>query len=269
MRSDERFEITAIARDGMPMEPIRTKEAFVAQCRVLVRDKIPISIQQWLKLAKEDPEVSYVSDMQKDDLWTALKENFTLPLEEDPEKPVKEQLIKSHALKKMEELFRRWKNELKTSFVDKEKTAEFIGRYEKIRDHWPAFVAHKTSDKSSKTSAIDKINVAKKEHHHRTGSGGYLKARPLWAKAENDLVDKGVEPETLNWQDRCRTWFFGVGGTLGPVSGKCVWTDEQLRIPVTRLQEYIDAAQQGTFVPDRENDELTMALGNPEHPRRT
>ena len=33
-----------------------------------------------------------------------------------------------------------------------------------------------------------------------------------------------------------------------------------------KLQEYIAAAQQGTFVPDRENDELTEALGNPEHP---
>ena len=133
MRSDERFEITAIARDGQPIEPIRTKEAFAAQCGVLVRDKIPISIHQWLKLAKEDPEVSYVSDMQKDDLWTELKENFTLPPEEDPEKPVKEQLIKSHALKKMADLFRRWKNELKM-FVDKEETPEFIDKYEKIRD---------------------------------------------------------------------------------------------------------------------------------------
>ena len=27
--------------------------------------------------------------------------------------------------------------------------------------------------------------------------------------------------------------------------------------------------QQGTFVPDKGNDELTMALGNPEHPGRT
>ena len=112
-------------------------------------------------------------------------------------------------------------------------------------------------------------NAVKKEHHHRTGSGGYLKARPLWAKAENDLVDKGVEPETLNWPDHCRTWFFGVGGTLDPVTGKCVWTNEQLRLPVTRLREYIDAAWQGTSVPDRETDELTMALGNPEHPGRT
>ena len=40
-------------------------------------------------------------------------------------------------------------------------------------------------------------------------------------------------------------------------------------IPVRKLQHYIEAAQQGTFLPDRENDELTMALGNPEHPGRT
>ena len=73
----------------------------------------------------------------------------------------------------------------------------------------------------------------------------------------------------MNWPDRCRTWFFGAGGTLDHVSGKCRWTDEQLKIPVNRLQHYIDAAQQGTFVLDREKDELTMALGNPEHPGRT
>ena len=79
MRSDERFEITAIARDGQLIEPIRTKEAFAAQCGVLLRDKIPISIHQWHK-----------------------------PKEED----------KSCALKKMADLFRRWRKELK-KFVDK------------------------------------------------------------------------------------------------------------------------------------------------------
>ena len=62
----------------------------------------------------------------------------------------------------MADLFRRWKNELKT-FVDKEETPEFVGRYEKIRDHWPAFVAHKTSEKSKKMSATNKKNAAKKK----------------------------------------------------------------------------------------------------------
>ena len=134
MSSDERFEIIEITPDGEPIEPIRTKCAFSAQCGVLVRDKIPISIQQWYKPKEEDPEVSYVNDMQKDDLWTELKANFTLPPEEDPEKPVKEQLIKSCARKKMATLFRRWRKEL-NKFVDKEKTREFIGKYEKIKDH--------------------------------------------------------------------------------------------------------------------------------------
>ena len=92
-------------------------------------------------------------------------------------------------------------------------------------------MADKTLERSKKMSATNKINVVKKEHHHRMGSGGYLKARPLWAKAENDLLAKGVEPETLNWRDRPRTWFFGVGGTLDPITGKCVWRSEQLRIP--------------------------------------
>ena len=68
MSSDERFEIIEIAPDGEQIEPIRTKNAFSAQCGVLVRDKIPISIQQWYKPKEEDPEVSYVNDRQKDDL---------------------------------------------------------------------------------------------------------------------------------------------------------------------------------------------------------
>ena len=125
MRQDERFTITAIARDGQPIEPIRTKEAFSAQCGVLVRDMIPISIHQWYKPKNEDPQVSYVNDRQKDDLWTELKANFTLPPEEDPKKPVIEPLVKAHALKKMADLFRRWKKELNTNFVDKGKTPEF------------------------------------------------------------------------------------------------------------------------------------------------
>ena len=49
-------------------------------------------------------------------------------------------------------------------------------------------------------------------------------------------------------------------------TGKCHWTDEQLAIPMIKLQKCIAAAHEGTFVPDRENDELSEALGNAEHP---
>ena len=94
-----------------------------------------------------------------------------------------------------------------------------MGIYEKIRDDWPAFVAYKTSEKSKKISATNQKNATKKMHHHRTGSGGYLRARPKWTKAENDLLQKGIEPETMHWPERCRTWFFGAGGSLDPVTG--------------------------------------------------
>ena len=122
MSSDEKFEIIEIAHDGESIEPIRTRKAFFAQCGVLVRDKIPISIHQWYKPKDDDPEISYVTDRQKDDLWTSLKENFTLLPEEDRNKPVIEPRVKACALKKMADLFRRWKKELKSKFVDKGKT---------------------------------------------------------------------------------------------------------------------------------------------------
>ena len=156
MRSDERFTITAIARDGQPIEPLWNKKEFTTQCGILVRDMIPISIELWNQPKDEELQVSFVEDRQKADLWKALKVNFTLPEEDDPENPVIVPLIKSFALKKMADLFRRWKNELKTKFVNKEKTPEFTGRYKKIKDHWPAFVAHKTSDRSKKMSVTNK-----------------------------------------------------------------------------------------------------------------
>ena len=108
MRPDEKFEISEISRSGEPIAPIRTKNAFVNQCGVLVRDKIPISIHQWLKPAANDAQVTYVTDMQKEDLWTELMSNFILPREDDPAKPVKEELIKSAALSKMADQFRAW-----------------------------------------------------------------------------------------------------------------------------------------------------------------
>ena len=88
---------------------------------------IPISIELWNQPKKEELQVSFVEDRQKDDLWKVLKVKFTLPEEEDPERPVIEPLIKSHALKKMADLFRRCKNELKATYVDQDKTPEFTG----------------------------------------------------------------------------------------------------------------------------------------------
>ena len=112
-------------------------------------------------------------------------------------------------------------------------------------------MAYKKSEKAKQRSLTNKQNAAKKKYHHDTGLGGYYKARPLWDKAEQDLLAKGVQPATLHWLDRSRIWFLGVGVTLDPETGKCVWTNEQLAIPIKKLQDYITAAREGTFIPDK------------------
>jgi hypothetical protein len=90
--------IEEVGRDGQPIAPKWSRDTFIHQCVVVVRDSISISIQEWNK--KKDPEVSYVQDRQKDDLWTSLMTTFSLPPEADPNK------VKVSALKKMAELFK-------------------------------------------------------------------------------------------------------------------------------------------------------------------
>ena len=79
MGENERFPIEEIDRDGKPTAPKQTHDKFINQCGVIVRDNVPISIQEWNK--KKDDGVSYVDDRSKDELWNTLMTNFTLPPE--------------------------------------------------------------------------------------------------------------------------------------------------------------------------------------------
>ena len=55
---------------------------------------------------------------------------------------------------------------------------------------------------------------------------------------------------------------------MDPLTGDCIY-GPNIQRAAQRLQEAIQAAAERTFQPDRERDELTYALGNPEHPGRT
>ena len=85
---------------------------------------------------------------------------------------------------------------------------------------------------------------------------------------EQDLLDRGIQPATMNWPERSRTWFYGHGGSLDPLTGDCIY-GPNIQRAAQSLQEALQAAAEGTFQPDRERDELTYALENPEHPGRT
>jgi hypothetical protein len=48
----------------------------------------------------------------------------------------------------------------------------FTGAFEKIKNHWDAFVEYTTSEEAKKRSEINKKNDAKKKYHHTMGQGG-------------------------------------------------------------------------------------------------
>ena len=81
MSSKERLIIESVYRSGEPASPVKTATKFTNQCGVIVRDLIPISIEEWNEPAKEDdrPAVSFVSERSKTTLFDKLMNHFSLP----------------------------------------------------------------------------------------------------------------------------------------------------------------------------------------------
>ena len=55
------------------------------------------------------------------------------------------------------------------------------------------------------------------------GSGDYPTTIKKWNKMEAYLLAKGITPESLEWGERAKNWFFTHGGTLDQETGKCVY----------------------------------------------
>jgi len=282
MDNSVRYRITAISPAGKPISPPDVKNKFVKACGVVVRDHIPITVREWLKPKAKG--ISYVGDTAKENLFKKVMTHFTLPaLEVDPdeEEPNEEEMkrrkeaiekkVKAWALKKMADLFRAWKKRLNLEFIEKDKTPDFDNGYDKIRDYWEDFVAYKKSDPEAlKRSETNKKNASQKKFHHTMGSKGYDGNMAKWDALETELDNKGFPPEPRTWNERTRNWFYGHGGTLDP-KGKAIFNQrhkDNPLLPIEEIRKAVKDVEEGRFVPDRENDELSRALGNKEHDGR-
>jgi len=264
------YTITEVSELGEPLEPKKCANAFVKQCGVIVRDRIPITIREWHK-PKNAFGVSFVDERYKESLWNELISHFTLPeFETDEDTAAMRLKVKEWALKKMAEQFRGWKKRLWLRY-QKDKTApKFEGYLEKQERHWDAFVQYKTSEEAKARSEKNKKNASKKVYHHNLGTGGYKTAMPKWEKREAAMVAKGVIPETIrdDWDLRTRNWFLGHGGEYDEQTGDLI-CDDGIRVPRDAVVNLMKEVKEGKFRPDREKDVLTKALGNEEHGGRT
>ena len=242
----------------MPKGPPEHVKKLANQLGVVVRDHIPISIQRWK--AKDSTDDSYVPDREKDMLWDDIERVFSFP-EQDKAK------VKKWAMTKMAEAFQTMKKNLKKNYLDKGRTPDFV-QYPHLRDHWDRFVDYFSSPQGVAAVNRNKANASKKEYHHHMGPGGYRKARKKWDKMEEDLYARGITPGTADWPERSKQWFYAHGGSLNMVDGSLMFSQE-IDDVAHRLVQALDDSAKGIFKPDRERDELTRALRNPEHPGRT
>ena len=211
MKEGVKYNIEATKPNGEPSKPKKIADKFIRQCGVLVKDQLPISLQEWREPAKPRPDLTFVDDRQKSLLWDTLMEHFTLPdhfTEADVHK------VKDAALRKMAVAFKNHKNREWDKYVKGgRKTPVFEGTLENQSAHWDDFVKFKDSELSKKQSRINKANAAKKDKFHKLGPGGYAVAMPKWDKSEKEMEDAGVTPVTKSCPPRFRTWFYAHGGS--------------------------------------------------------
>nr|AAV85741.1 hypothetical protein [Oryza sativa Japonica Group]ABA92825.2 transposon protein, putative, CACTA, En/Spm sub-class [Oryza sativa Japonica Group] len=255
-----RHIITEVEEDGRPSAPAEAAKNYVRHSGWVVRDNVPVSTVYWRRTRARGDHESFVPDSEKEMLWTTMLETFTLPAGTEDK-------VKRWTLKKMAEQFQSFKGDLYQKYILKGQTPNF-DTFPKLRDHWDEFVAYKTGEQGKAMMERNKENAAKKKYHHHLGSGGYSVAMPKWEQMEASLIEMGIEPATANWPERSKFWYYAHGGTLNPADGSLVF-GYQIQEAARRLTDAVEASSQGTFRPDRDRDELTLALQTPEHPGRT
>ena len=163
---------------------------------------------------------------------------------------------------------RTWAKYVKSGKI----TPEFKGTDERLRDHWDDFVTYKESEEALERSKKNADNAKKKVLHHNLGPGGHKTAMPKWDKLKAEIKAKGLTPETEKVPERAGNFVMAHGMTLEKETGELVLRDptkKAVLTPFDDLKKAVAEVEAGTFIPDRENDELTKALGNPEKGGRT
>jgi len=69
-------------------------------------------------------------------------------------------------------------------------------------------------------------NAKQKQYHHHLGSGGYRTAIPKWQKLKQEILERGIKPESLHWPEHAKYWFFGHRETIDQETRKVVYGEK-------------------------------------------
>jgi hypothetical protein len=117
-------------------------------------------------------------------------------------------------------------------------------------------------------SRKNKENSLKVTDPHRLGSRGYASKIDEFQAELDELEQRGVVPETAYWEPRSLSYVMARGTRHGP-DGSFTYENPSTSSIVTRISKVNEEVMQGIRTSNRENDVLTQALGNKEHPGHT
>ena len=66
MKEGQRVVIDIVDAKGEPMQPLECRRKFINQCGVVVRDLVPITLQEWHKPKDDNKPTTYVDVRLKD-----------------------------------------------------------------------------------------------------------------------------------------------------------------------------------------------------------
>jgi hypothetical protein len=127
-------------------------------------------------------------------------------------------------------------------------------------------VAKKTSEESLALSARNTEQAKKNQHYPRLGPGGYASKQEVFRKMDVEAEATG-NMEVPELKPRLKQWIYTRSVDSSGSSLK--FAKPKTGEVVSKILKLAKDKENGAFNPSRERDELTVALGNPEHTGRT
>jgi hypothetical protein len=142
------------------------------------------------------------------------------------------------------------------------------GEYAKQKEFYEDFKQYRQSEEYLEMSRKNKANSLKATNRHHLGSHGYASKMDEFEEELEELERRGIEPETTTWEPRS-VHFFMVRGVHHGSDRSFSSKNPAMSSLITRISKVNDQVRQGICTSERENDVLTQALRNREHPSQT
>jgi hypothetical protein len=209
---------------------------------------MPITYSDWKKVSNE----------LKEKVWTDIKKFFQYSPDQ-----FNEALCRGHALFVTGRGLHTLQSRLVNNYVKKGKSP--LLDYTFIKQHvWDEFVEKNSTDevkaKSKKFTELAKKN----ELSHHLGMTGYAGKRPKWRQQEREAEASGQSYPLQGIDERTRDLFYGREPKKVK-EGMTKYNNPKIEEAEKSLLMIKAAKEHGEFVPHRGHNELTEALGNPEH----